>query len=52
MKYIKLFNKHSEYEAYDILKPNISYCIQENEVHYNPIQQHDEEDNKFPILEH
>lgn len=37
MKYIKLFNKHSEYDAYDILKPNISYCIQENEVHYNKL---------------
>ena len=38
--YLKLFKTHSEYEAYSVggemLKPNVSYCRQENEVHYNP----------------
>ena len=39
-KYIKLFDTHSEYLAFtqtdDFLKPNVSHCIQEDEVHYNP----------------
>ena len=38
--YLKLFEKHSEYEAYSgggkMLKPNVSYCEDNNEVHYNP----------------
>ena len=37
--YLKLFEKHSEYETYssgDMLKPNVSYCEDNNEVHYNP----------------
>ena len=39
MKYLKLFTSHSDYNtAKDNLdKPNVSHCIQENEVHYNPI---------------
>ena len=39
MKYLKLFENHTGYEAYknsqDYLTPNVSYCIRENEVHYN-----------------
>ena len=38
--YLKLFNNHNEYTAFtqteDFVKPNVSHCIQENEVHYNP----------------
>ena len=37
--YLKLFEKHSEYETYssgNMLKPNVSYCEDNNEVHYNP----------------
>ena len=38
--YLKLFEKHSEYESYsgggEMLKPNVSYCEDNNEVHYNP----------------
>ena len=37
--YLKLFEKHSEYETYsggEMLKPNVSYCEDNNEVHYNP----------------
>ena len=40
MKFIKNFENHQGYEAYvaeDYPKPNVSYCVQENEVHYNPI---------------
>ena len=40
MKYIKLFKKHSDYEQYisgdTVALPNVSHCIQEAEVHYNP----------------
>jgi hypothetical protein len=38
-KYLTLFNSHAEYEQYvsgDFEKPNVSHCVQENEVHYNP----------------
>ena len=41
MKYLKKFNQHSEYETYmeggEVILPNVSFCDQENEVHYNPI---------------
>ena len=40
MKYLKLFNQHSSYETYingsDKVLPNVSYCENENEIHYNP----------------
>lgn len=39
-KYLKKFENHSQYESYiatDYAKPNVSYCVQQNEVHYNPI---------------
>ena len=38
-KYLKKFENHSQYENYiasDFAKPNVSICVQENEVHYNP----------------
>ena len=37
-KYLKLFQTHSEYEqdAPNRLYPNVSHCIAQNEVHYNP----------------
>jgi hypothetical protein len=39
-KYIKKFDTHSDYEDFieteDFIKPNVSHCVQENEVHYNP----------------
>ena len=38
MKYIKKFEEHSEYIAYkeslDFITPNVSYCVLEDEVHY------------------
>ena len=41
-EYIKLFNNHNEYTAFTadttaFVKPNVSHCITENDVHYNPI---------------
>ena len=39
MKYLKLFENHTGYEAYknsqDYLTPNVSYCVDRNEVHFN-----------------
>ena len=41
MDYLKLFENHSQYETFinggGVAKPNVSHCIQENKVHYNPI---------------
>ena len=38
MKYLKLFANHSDYNTAksSLDKPNVSHCIQEHEVHYNP----------------
>ena len=39
MKYLKKFENHSQYESYiatDYAKPNVSYCVTEGDVHYNP----------------
>jgi hypothetical protein len=40
MKYLKKFQNHNAYGAFtqtgEFLKPNVSLCVQENEVHYNP----------------
>ena len=41
MKYIKEFENHSQYQTYtadtsNFILPNVSLCVQENEVHYNP----------------
>ena len=39
-KYLKLFETHAEYQTYaqsgDMIKPNVSYCEDNNCVHYNP----------------
>ena len=40
-KYLRLFNRHAEYEAFkqtsDFIKPNVSYCEDQTDVvHYNP----------------
>lgn len=41
-KYLKLFENHLQYESFtqteEFIKPNVSHCIVENEVHYNPIE--------------
>ena len=40
MKYIKKFQNHNAYDAFTntdgFVKPNVSLCVQENDVHYNP----------------
>ena len=37
--HLKSFANHSAYSAVEsqLIKPNVSLCVQENEVHYNPI---------------
>ena len=44
-KYIKLFENHTQYESFVVgggdtpfIKPNVSLCVQENDVHYNPLK--------------
>ena len=40
MDYLKLFQTHQEYETFvsggTMVRPNVSHCVSENEVHYNP----------------
>ena len=40
MEYLRLFENHTEYEAFanggNMLRPNVSHCVTENDVHYNP----------------
>ena len=39
MKYVKLFETHEEYEDYaesGMILPNVSHCVQEDDIHYNP----------------
>ena len=40
-KYLKLFDNHNGYTAYtadteNYLLPNVSYCIEQDECHFNP----------------
>ena len=45
--YLKLFENHTDYEAFtattEFIKPNVSYCEQDNEVHYNPLTSYADE---------
>ena len=36
--FLKKFDNHTEYEEarQNLILPNVSYCVNENEVHYNP----------------
>ena len=38
-KYLTKFDTHADYLAAkdELLLPNVSLCVQENEVHYNPV---------------
>ena len=42
MKYVKLFETHEEYVTFtksdDYIKPNVSYCDDNDEIHYNIIR--------------
>lgn len=55
MNYLKLFQNHSGYEEFvsggTMVKPNVSHCIQENEVHYNAIVQQNAIDKLLELLE-
>ena len=40
MKYLKKFENDAAYQAYvatDFVKPNVSYCVTEGDVYYNPL---------------
>lgn len=41
MKYLKKFSTHSDYATFtggtDFILPNVSYCVNEDEVHFNQI---------------
>ena len=41
MEFLKLFQNHGGYQDFvsggTMVKPNVSHCISENEVHYNPL---------------
>jgi hypothetical protein len=41
-KYIKKFDTHSDYEDFieteDFIRPNVSYCVDNKDVHYNSTQ--------------
>ena len=41
MKYLKLFDNHTDYEGFvsgdTMVRPNVSHCVQENDVHYNGV---------------
>ena len=55
MKYLKKFQNHSQYESYiatDYAKPNVSYCVTEGDVHYNPyVHDYSEDYLTFVALE-
>ncbi len=40
-KYLKSYDTHEEYNEYiksgDFTLPNVTHCIDANEVHYNPL---------------
>lgn len=39
-KYLKRFTNHTSYEAYmsgDVILPNVSHCLEEKDVHFNPL---------------
>ena len=41
VKHLKLFENHADYAAFieteDFIRPNVSHCVAENDVHYNPV---------------
>jgi hypothetical protein len=53
-KYLTLFNSHAEYEQYvsgNFEKPNVSHCVQEDDVHYNPLHDYSKDYLTFVALE-
>ena len=55
MKYLKKFNNHTDYTEYmsdNPLLPNVSYCVQQDEVHFTPeppAPPHDYADDYFTV---
>ena len=56
--YLKLFETHTQYETFiggggvtPFIKPNVSYCTEENEVYYNPIPDYSKDYLTFVALE-
>ena len=47
MEYLKLFSSHTDYEEYvtggAMVKPNVSYCEDVKDVHYNPIHDYNQD---------
>ena len=45
--YLKLFENHNQYTAYtastEFIKPNVSSCVQDNEVHYSPLHDYSQD---------
>ena len=41
-RYIRVFDNHSDYENYlnsgDMLLPNVSHCVTQDDIHYNPLR--------------
>ena len=57
-KYLKLFENNTQYETFiggggdtPFVKPNVSYCTEENEVYYNPILDYSKDYLTFVALE-
>ena len=50
MKYIREFENHAAYEAAQsgLILPNVSLCVNEDEVHYNPYAGHEYVDLGLP----
>ena len=40
--FIRRFDNHSDYETFtgstDFIRPNVSACVSEKEIHYNPVE--------------
>jgi len=55
MDFLKKFNSHSDYVSFtgttELIKPNVSYCKTENEVHYNPYIDYSKDYLTFVALE-
>ena len=54
MKYTKLFNNHNEYVAYTgstaFIRPNVSYCIQEDEPHCTPAEFKCQDNHVYEVI--
>lgn len=53
IEYIKYFDNHTEYEEFkaskDFVKPNVSHCVAENDVHYTAYKPEEPTDDFFNL---